>query len=185
LAEPTAQDVGMDGGLTLRAFRQEDLGFLDRLETDPAALGGFEWFGFTNARKWRKRWEQDGLITPESANLAVVSGDGTVIGITSWKAIHRGGSPGCCFEIGAALLPEYRGQGLGTVAQQLLVDYLFRFTTVHRLEAGTDADNLAEQKVLERIGFTREGVLRQVAFRDGAWRDAVVYALLRDDESRR
>jgi GNAT superfamily N-acetyltransferase len=74
---------------------------------------------------------------------------------------------GCCFEIGAALLPEYRGQGLGTVAQQLLVDYLFRFTTVHRLEAGTDADNLAEQKVLERIGFTREGVLRQVAFRDG------------------
>lgn len=157
----------MDGSLTLRAFRQEDLGFLDRLETDPAALGGFEWFGFTNARKWRKRWEQDGLITPESANLAVVSGDGTVIGITSWKAIHRGGSPGCCFEIGAALLPEYRGQGLGTVAQQLLVDYLFRFTTVHRLEAGTDADNLAEQKVLERIGFTREGVLRQVAFRDG------------------
>jgi [ribosomal protein S5]-alanine N-acetyltransferase len=49
----------------------------------------------------------------------------------------------------------------------------------------SSADNLAEQKVLERIGFTREGVLRQVAFRDGAWRDAVVYALLRDDESRR
>ena len=71
------------------------------------------------------------------------------------------------------------------MAQQLLVDYLFRFTTVHRLEAGTDADNLAEQKVLERIGFTREGVLRQVAFRDGAWRDAVIYALLRDDQSRR
>ena len=40
MAEPTAQDVGMDGSLTLRAFRQEDLGFLDRLETDPAALGG-------------------------------------------------------------------------------------------------------------------------------------------------
>jgi hypothetical protein len=30
----------MDGSLTLRAFRQEDLGFLDRLETDPAALVG-------------------------------------------------------------------------------------------------------------------------------------------------
>jgi hypothetical protein len=103
----------MDGSLTLRAFRQEDLGFLDRLETDPAALGGFEWFGFTNARKWRKRWEQDGLITPESANLAVVSGDGTVIGITSWKAIHRGGSPGCCFEIGAALLPSTEARGWG------------------------------------------------------------------------
>jgi RimJ/RimL family protein N-acetyltransferase len=50
------------------------------------------------------------------------------------------------------------------------VDHLFRFTTVHRLEAGTDAENVAEQKALERIGFTREGVLREVAFRDGTWR---------------
>lgn len=61
------------------------------------------------------------------------------------------------------------------------MDYLFRFTTAHRLEAGTDAENIAEQKALERIGFTREGVLRQVAFRDGAWRDHVLYGLLRDD----
>jgi RimJ/RimL family protein N-acetyltransferase len=51
---------------------------------------------------------------------------------------------------------------------------------VHRLEAGTDADNLAEQKALERIGFIREGILREVAFRDGAWRDCVLYSLLRD-----
>jgi [ribosomal protein S5]-alanine N-acetyltransferase len=122
---------------------------------------------------------------PGVPSLAVVSGDGTVIGITSWKAVHRGGSPGSCLEIGAALLPEYRGQGLGTAAQRLLVDLLFRSTTVHRLEAGTDVDNLAEQKALERVGFIQEGVLRQVAFRDGAWRDAVIYALLRDDQSRR
>ena len=64
------------------------------------------------------------------------------------------------------------------------MDHLFRFTTVHRLEAGTDADNIAEQKALERIGFTREGVLRQVAFRDGAWRDALIYGLLRQDWQR-
>jgi RimJ/RimL family protein N-acetyltransferase len=64
------------------------------------------------------------------------------------------------------------------------VDHLFRFTTVHRLEAGTDADNIAEQKVLEHLGFTREGVLREVAFRDGTWRDSVVYSLLRKDWQR-
>jgi ribosomal-protein-alanine N-acetyltransferase len=83
------------------------------------------------------------------------------------------------------LLPDHRGQGLGIAVQQLLVDHLFRFTTVHRLEAGTDADNIAEQKALERIGFAREGVLREVAFRDGAWRDSLIYALLREDWQRR
>lgn len=79
-----------------------------------------------------------------------------------------------------ALLPEHRGRGLGTAAQLLLVDYLLRFTTVHRLEAFTEAENLAEQRALERIGFAREGVMREVFFRDGAWRDTVVYARLRD-----
>ena len=174
----------MDHHLRLRAFREEDLEFLDRLCTDPAALGGFEWFGFGDVRRYRRRWEQDGFVGPESTALAVVLADGTLAGITSWKAVNRGGSPGTCFEIGLALLPEYRGQGLGTAAQRLLVDYLFRFTTVHRLEAGTDAENLAEQKALERIGFTREGVLREVAFRDGSWRDTVIYGLLRDDRRR-
>ena len=167
--------------LSLRAFRDEDLGFLDRLCADPAALGEFEWFGFRDVRTWRRRWEQDGFIGPDSTVLAVVLADGTLVGTTSWKVVNRGGSPGACFEIGLALLPEYRGQGLGSRGQRLLVDHLFRFTTVHRLEAGADADNVAEQKALERIGFTREGVLREVAFRDGAWRDTVIYALLRDE----
>ncbi len=172
----------MDGNLTLRAFKEDDLGFLDRLCTDPEALGPFEWFGFGDARARRRRWEQDGFAGAESTALAVVLADGTVAGITSWKAANRGGSPGVCYEIGLALLPDYRGQGLGTAAQQMLVDYLFKFTTVHRLEAFTDAENIAEQRALERIGFAREGVMREVAFRDGTWRDSVIYALLRDDQ---
>jgi [ribosomal protein S5]-alanine N-acetyltransferase len=136
----------MDDNLTLRAFREEDLGFLDRLDTDPAALGAFEWFGFRDVRTWRRRWEQDGFVGPDSTALAVVAADGTLIGTASWKPVSRGGSPGVCYEIGLALLPEYRGHGLGTAAQRLLVDYLFRFTTVHRLEAGTDAKTSPSRK---------------------------------------
>ena len=116
----------MDDQLTLRAFRVEDLEFLDQLDTDPAALGAFEWFGFRDARTRRRRWEKDGFVGSDSTALAVVAADGTTIGIASWKAVHRGGSPGVCLEIGLALLPEYRDQGLGTAAQRLLVDYLSR-----------------------------------------------------------
>ena len=61
------------------------------------------------------------------------------------------------------------------------MDYLFKFTTAHRLEALTDAENIAEQKALERIGFKREGVMRGVFFQNGTWRDQAIYALLRDD----
>jgi len=113
--------------------------------------------------------------------LAVVLADGTVAGIASWRTVRRGQpDSGICYEIGLALLPEHRGHGLGTAAQRMLVDYLFKFTVAHRLEALTDAANVAERKALERVGFEREGVLREVAFRHGSWRDAVIYALLRD-----
>jgi [ribosomal protein S5]-alanine N-acetyltransferase len=173
---------GPGDGLTLRAFREEDLGFLDRLCADPAALGPFEWFGFIDVRERRRRWERDGYIGADSTALAIALADGTVAGLASWKAAHRAGPErGICYEIGAALVPEHRGRGLGTAAQRMLVDHLFRFTAAHRLEAITDSENTAEQKALEHIGFKREGVLREVVFQNGGWRDAVMYALLRGE----
>jgi RimJ/RimL family protein N-acetyltransferase len=59
--------------------------------------------------------------------------------------------------------------------------YLFATTLVNRLQAVTDLENLAEQRVLERIGFRREGVLRGLAFVGGSWRDAALYARLGND----
>lgn len=179
---PGAGGPGAGSGVTLRAFREEDLGFLDRLCTDPAALGPFEWVGFTDVRERRRRWERDGYVGADSTALAIALANGTVAGLASWKSAHRAGPEhGICYEIGAALLPEHRGHGLGTHAQRLLVNHLFRFTAAHRLEASTDSENTAEQKALERIGFTREGVLREVLFLNGSWRDMVLYALLRSE----
>jgi [ribosomal protein S5]-alanine N-acetyltransferase len=99
----------------------------------------------------------------------------------SWRTIKAGGPDGGCLEIGALLFPEHRGRGLGTAAQRLLVEYLFATTLANRLQAITDVENLAEQRVLERIGFRHEGVLRGLAFIGGQWRDGVLYARLRSD----
>lgn len=172
-----------DSEIALRAFYEADLGFLDQLCSDPEALGPFEWVGFGDVRARRRRWELDGYVGPDSTALAVVLTDGTLAGLASWKTTNRSvPDRGICYEIGLALLPEHRGHGLGTAAQRLLVNYLFRFTTVHRLEAFTDAENIAEQKSLERVGFQREGIMREVAFQNGSWRDAVIYSLLRDGQ---
>jgi RimJ/RimL family protein N-acetyltransferase len=166
--------------VALRAFEEGDLGFLDRLCVDPEALGPFEWSGFRDVRARRRRWETDGYIGAQSTSLAVVVG-GAVGGIASWRSSDRGGPAGVCYEIGVALLPEHRGRGIGTAAHRRLVDHLFRFTAVHRLEALTDAENIAEQRLLQRIGFAREGLLRGAVFLNGAWRDIAIYALLRGD----
>src|SRR5918995_1504555 len=92
-------------------------------------------------------------------------------------------SAGLCrqIQIGIVLLPEHRGRGVGSRAQQLLADYLFSTTTAHRLEAVTEVDNFAEQRALEPAGFIREGVLRGRGFVRGQRRDGYIYSPLRDD----
>jgi [ribosomal protein S5]-alanine N-acetyltransferase len=165
----------------LRPIEEADLNLLRRLDTDPAASQPFEWTGFRDPCARRRRWEQDGWISRDSSHLAVALPDGTLVGIVSWRAIKAGGPEGGCLEIGALLFPEHRGQGLGSAAQRLLVEYLFATTLANRLQGITDVENLAEQRVLERIGFRREGVMRGLAFIGGRWRDGVLYARLRGD----
>ena len=176
----------MEDQVLLRPFREQDLSFVDRMASDPSVTGRYVWAGFRNPRARRRRWEEDGLVAAGSTALAVVSADAepgpdTVLGIASWEANDRGGPPGGCYEIGLALLPEYRGRGLGTAAQLLMVRHLFDCTLAHRLEAQTDVDNIAEQLALERAGFRQEGVLRGARFREGGWRDMLMYGLLRTD----
>jgi RimJ/RimL family protein N-acetyltransferase len=174
----------MDEQLILRPFREPDLPFLERLGSDPSVTGRYVWAGFRNPRFRQLRWEKDGYVANDSTALAVTrkdpgSGQEAVLGIASWDTRDRGGPPGGCYEIGLALLPECRGRGFGTAAHQLVVRHLFDCTLAHRLEAQTDADNIAEQRALERAGFEREGVLRGARFREGCWRDMLIYGLLR------
>lgn len=99
-----------------------------------------------------------------------------LLGFVSW---HQPGRTSCCWNIGIALAPEARGHGHGTEAQRLLVRYLFSHTRVNRIEAITEVTNLAEQRALEKAGFTGEGVLRGAGFRRGRWRDGAMYSVLR------
>lgn len=105
---------------------------------------------------------------------------GAVIGSLSWHPVAYGPNPeSMCFSIGITLLAEYRGRGIGATAQRMLAEYLFDTTSVNRVEAGTDVTNIAEQRSLERAGFTREGTARGAQFRAGRYHDIIIYSRLR------
>ena len=177
--DPRQTFGAMGERVSVRPVEEGDLALLASFFTDAAATGEFEWFGFRvrNAKELQRRWHKDGLIGKDESFLVVAVEDGACSGWMNWRAHGPFGN----YEIGIALFPEYRGQGIGTEAQRLLVDYLFSHTTAHRLQAGTEVDNVAEQRALERVGFVREGVMRGVHFRAGRWRDGIMYGLVRDD----
>ena len=168
----------MDTDLALRPVAEEDLPFLERLTQDPATAGEYAWAGWRDLRRFRKEWAEDRLVGDDGGVLLIARGDER-IGFVSWFQVDF--APSYYWSIGIGLLPEARGKGYGTQAHLLLTRYLFAHTTVHRIEGVTEAENLAEQRVMEKAGFTREGVMRGVFWRDGGYRDGVVYSLMRTD----
>jgi len=81
-------------------------------------------------------------------------------------------------EIGYYLAPEARGRGVATRAVRLLSRWALTQAGLARLALQADTDNHASQRVAERCGFTREGVLRSVEERNGQRHDLVMFSLL-------
>lgn len=164
----------------LRPVEEGDLPALQanrQAEADP-----MNFFGFSASNEMQRRFAANGLISETHGVLAVVDDGGELLGDVSWFELHHGPSAGCrALNIGISLLAEHRGRGFGAEAQRIFAGYLFDTTTYHRLEASTDVDNIAEQRALERAGFTREGVVRGAQLRAGAYRDLVMYSILRTD----
>jgi RimJ/RimL family protein N-acetyltransferase len=83
-------------------------------------------------------------------------------------------------EVGYWLRPEVRGRGLTTRSVILVARWAFEELDCERLQLRADADNVGSQRVAEKAGFTREGVLRSVHFNPRRERrvDYVMFSLL-------
>jgi len=162
----------------LRPAVEEDLGMFRRFAVEPGLIG-LDWGGYRDAQAPVRRFAEDGFLGEEDGRL-IVSADDEPAGLVSWRSGSFDGKTKY-WEIGIALLPDYRGRGIGWRAQAMLTDYLFHHTPVQRIQAATHPENLAEQKSLEKAGFRLEGVIRACEFRAGEYRDGYLYSRVRDD----
>jgi len=168
----------------LRPVIEAELDLLELLDLDPGEASEYGFFGYQNPGGLRRGFAEKGFISEDHGRLAVALGGadeaGEFIGEVSWHKAQTGPSS-FSWHIGIGLLARARGQGYGTQAQRLLAEYLFAHTQLNRVAAETDVGNLAEQRSLEKAGFTREGTLRGSCFRDGKWRDMASYSIVRAD----
>lgn len=94
---------------------------------------------------------------------------------------HEADVPGpvVCHPTGIVLLHEHCGHGLGSAAQCLFAGYPFSMTLANRIEAGTEAENIAERRGLEKVGLRKEGLHRGRAYRAGRIFDGLTCGRLR------
>lgn len=97
-----------------------------------------------------------------------------LFGFHHWSRHHRRA------EIGYDLARAYWGRGIASEALRAMLPFGFRRLDLHRIYANTIADNHESVRLLERLGFQREGTRRESSWEDdGTFHDSAIYGLLR------
>ena len=170
--------------LTLRPFADTDADALFALHSNADVLR------YWDAPPWRDRERAERFITAcrqlaedgTGARLAVDrASDGAFLGwcsLTRWNPDHRSASMGYCLEEAAW------GHGYATEAARAVLQWAFHTLDLNRVQAETDTRNAASAHVLEKLGFVREGTLREDCVVNGEVSDSWVYGLIRQEWQR-
>ncbi len=96
--------------------------------------------------------------------------------------LHGTVLPNRSAELGIAIGErEFQGQGYGAEAIRLLLDYGFRTLGLHRIMLRVYSYNARAIRCYEKVGFRREGVLRESRWWDGRWSDDLIYSILEQE----
>ncbi|BCG59452.1 hypothetical protein PUR_28770 [Paenibacillus sp. URB8-2] len=84
-------------------------------------------------------------------------------------------------EIGYELTPEYWRQGYMTEVIQKIIEFGFNNLGLNRIEAFVEPENVGSRKVLEKIGLSEEGTLKEHFYWRNRFVETVIYAILKKD----
>lgn len=165
--------------LVLRQITPEDSGDLFHYFSLDEVTKFYDVESFTNVQqaeelidRWHQRFEKNlGIrwgITLKSENRVI----GTC-GYHGWMKHHFKA------EIGYELTPDYWGKGFMTEAIQKVIEFGFREFGLNRIEAFVEPGNVNSRKVLEKVGFSEEGILKEHFYWRNQFVDTAIFALLK------
>ena len=110
----------------------------------------------------------------------IFSPDGeTLFGGLTLAHIQRGVTQSAV--LGYWMGEPYAGKGLMTAAVNATIEFAFETLHLNRVEAACLPHNTASIRLLEKVGFTREGYARKYLCIEGRWQDHILYGLVRSD----
>jgi [ribosomal protein S5]-alanine N-acetyltransferase len=165
--------------VTLRYLSETDLPAIYDIFSDPEVMRYWSyppWTDRAQAQQWLRNVQED-YRAQDAFQLGIErQADHVLVGTCALFQFHI---PSRRAEIGYALGRPYWGSGYMHNALQALLHYAFETLDLNRLEADIDPRNLASAKTLERLGFQKEGQLRERWIVNGEISDTWLYGLLR------
>ncbi|GFZ08870.1 acyl-CoA N-acyltransferases (NAT) superfamily protein [Actinidia rufa] len=173
--KPSEEDFS---NINLRLLDLSDVDDFLEWAMDPKVCQFCSWDTFTS-KEQAMAYIAD-FIVPHPWFRAICLGDRAIGTISVLQNPGIGDS--CRGEVGYVLGSKYWGKGIATRAVKMVAaDIFVEWPHLERLEALVDVDNKGSQRVLEKAGFVREGVLRKYFLQKGRARDMVIFSLLSTD----
>ncbi|CAM3808077.1 GNAT family N-acetyltransferase [Mesobacillus thioparans] len=139
---------------------------LEPFESINDALDEIAWYQSIHNNRTGRRW---GITLKEQ---------GVVIGSCGF---HNIVSKHFRSEIGFELSQDLWGKGIAAEAVEAIINYGFQHMNFQRIEALIEPPNCSSQKLVEKLGFINEGLLRDYEFTRGKFDDLFMYSLLKQD----
>lgn len=175
-------------GVTLHPTEDADADFAARLVNDPRVRQGLSIAVPKRAEAEREfRVESDDDVVtfvvravddPAAAEPAAGGDEDDRVGVVDLVNVDEQFGNA---EIGYFFHPDAWGNGYATASVERVVEYAFAERRLHKVYARVFAFNEGSARVLERIGFEREGVLREDAYMHGEYVDTYRYGLLESE----
>ena len=154
----------------IRAIEEKDIDFLYDINTQNFR-GDYQEFEFESKLDIRKQYES-GMYSSDKFKMLIAQNDKNILGIVYISFVRTG-----LVNIGLVMCENERGKNLGVTITKTIVNYLFSYYDIVRIQADTDINNIAAQKVLEKAGFTKEGIMSKYRFHHGKYNDSILYAI--------
>lgn len=165
--------------LSLRPLSDADVPGIFAMYSDPVAMRYWSFLPYTELSQAEEHVARNRAFSKLGENVPWgIEKDGLLVGTVTlhdWNVYSERA------EIGYMLARSLWGQGLAREATTLAIDHAFGPLGLRRLEADIDPRNMASQKLLERLGFVREGVLRERWKVGDEISDTALYGLLKRD----
>ena len=167
-----------DEAVVLRPWREEDMTAVTAAFQDPLIPRFIRTVPTPYRESDAGEWFA-GLETAESINLAITEAEGG--GVLGGVSLLRFDRENKRAEVGLWVAADARGRGVATRAVRLLSRWGLEALDLERIEFLAEEENVASQRVAERAGFTREGVLRAYFDNRGTRPNYVMFSLLPSD----
>lgn len=125
-----------------------------------------------------RRYAEDARDDKAHALFVFREGDDALVGGVTLSNLRRGVAQTASLGYWAGQM--YAGRGYITAAVRAVVRFSFDDLDLHRVEAACQPDNMASRRVLEKAGFTQEGLARAYLKINGGWRDHVLFGIVKD-----